>query len=974
MYSESETSRTECTQSQKQVEQYQAVVNQISYESNQKDAVIADKERQIFNLTAQLTKATAEKWENPRTFDMQSDGTVYSIESNNHRKFVGVFRIENVESFSSTVKGIRRDYLKVSYCGGLNIHDTAVIPAEKIAAGSLVTYFMVFQRRCSKNLANEFLYWMLMQFLNTNMQNIGFIDYPEFPGAYFSIRNNEVVAAEYVCCDHHVDETVRPYLSEVFLNKKLPRTDKTFTKLMEEVRPYLSSHAAYVLLAFSLAGLLSTYLKLHHNALPVILTVSAGNTDSEVLADTLLRTYERYKPPKSLTISKTELVAQLRANLDETIVLRDDTTSESNVKRISALDIILGIQSDEKYKPHNIAILSRNIHHFIPVGKALPLELDENFGRGISEAERCRLQDSLSEMHRYFIDEFCRGIADHGRKLNAMIDALQSEENGFNSESSKKTFSVLYAVLMLWAEIFHAQLPDDFKLYLVRLVAEAQNRETGKELAVVNDFFSQLNHAVSSGVLDIVELGRDMAFRENQNIVIHDGELMLMEEATVRNVFLPNTTAAATVSGILSALSAEGYLVSTNGHRKPTTVYNENGTPKQMKLIAFRFREMVNSNLLEYIESQKTRQYFSSKLPETRFIPLIHNAFGRTAGQLLKDESNQHRFVTGMSGKGKTVFLILLLYHLSLAGNRVVVFDADSSFTKSKLLKVLPEEFVREHVTFHSVEQDGLPVNLFHTYPEDKPRVRWKILSSILGEAVHHSSQSQEIALTEIAKRMMHDTESPSYIDLLVQLENAEGTSEISIANKLRTFFEELIDQDDETPDDWFTFLDRCRDVVIISMEDAMGENGSQLMDMLLVSLYYAQSHEEEPRQLSIFIDEIHNQHLSDKSIISRILRQGRKLGIDLNFSTQYVTEMKQNRMMKQAGISVYFRPDLDSRASVASMLGLKKNEICQLDKLEPGECFIQGTVYNFETGYPEEAVIIGKTCILADSTDNTGK
>lgn len=132
--------------------------------------------------------------------------------------------------------------------------------------------------------------------------------------------------------------------------------------------------------------------------------------------------------------------------------------------------------------------------------------------------------------------------------------------------------------------------------------------------------------------------------------------------------------------------------------------------------------------------------------------------------------------------------------------------------------------------------------------------------------------------------------------------------------------------------------------------------------------MYYAQRHETEPHQLSILIDEIQNQNLSENSVISKLLKEGRKYLIDMNFATQYVNDIKQNRMLKQAGVSVYFQPDLASRASVANMLGLKKSEVYKLDELRTSECFIQGTVYNFEAGCPEEIVISGKTALVPDS------
>lgn len=371
---------------------------------------------------------------------------------------------------------------------------------------------------------------------------------------------------------------------------------------------------------------------------------------------------------------------------------------------------------------------------------------------------------------------------------------------------------------------------------------------------------------------------------------------------------------------------------------------------------------------MQHIESLKTKQYFRDDVYSLNFVPLIQNYLGHTAGQVLTPASNQHRFITGKSGSGKTVFLTQLLYHLCRTGNRIVVFDANSSFTKEKLLESLPEDFITKHITFHSIEEDGVPVNLFHTYDTDKPLARRKMLCNILGEAIHNPSQNQELALKNIVKQVMQQTDSPTYIDLLEQFENAEDISEKSIACTLGSVFEEMIDSGIETPDYWSTFLNKCKEIVIISMEDIMCENGDQLTDMLLASLYYAQRHETEPHQLSIFIDEIQNQNLSEKSVISKLLKEGRKYLIDMNFATQYVNDMKQNRMLKQAGISVYFQPDLASRSSVANMLGLKKSEIYKLDELRKGECFIQGTVYNFDIGCPEETIISGKTVLAPGS------
>ena len=921
------------------------------------DADYLSRENQ--QLKMQLAKLSAEKWENPRSFATCPDGSVYSIEPSNHHKFVGIMAINGAELIAAVVDGVEKVYIKVDYFCGAENNQTAVIPVDKISKVQLLPYFNGFKRECSKALANEFLYCSLIQLINSKDLNNSV--YPEFPGLYFQTDDNgKVIDADYLCLDNEIDDSVNELLSPSFQKKVLGFTDKSFTQVLNDIKPYLNENATYVLLAYSLAGTLASFLALCSHDLPAVLTVATKDEDGEKLASCFLKSFDRCKQPKSLSISKTELTKILRAAKDEVVVLRDDTTAESNVKRTSSLDTILGIRSDEAYKAHLIAILSNTIHYFMPPERVLPLEMGESFGKGISTKERCVLGDNLSAMHRILIDEFCYAFPGHSTKLNAMITALKREDYGFDNESAKSTFAVLYGVLLFWAEVFHTKLPYGFKEYLIKLIADSQSMETGKDLATINTFFHLLDDRILSGILKVTESGRDMAFCEGQNMLIHDGEFLLMEESTMKNVFLPRISTAATVSGILSALKQESYLVSTNGNRKPTTVYDKNKTPKQMKLIAFRFENMVSSDTLQTIESLKIRQYFGSAIPDKAFIPLIQDFRGKTAGQLLCRGMNQHRFVTGKSGSGKTIFLILLLYWLSQAGNRVVVFDSSSSFTKETLKKALPAAFVEEHVTFYNMKQEGVPVNLFHTYASDKPRSRKEMLCSILGEAIHEPSLNQEQALAEFIRGMLLKNENPTYLDFLTCLEDAEGTSELSIVHKFKSVFSDMMDNNEDPKDDWFTFLGKCKDIVIISMDEVTGENGSQMMDMMLASLYHAQLHEDEPAQLSIVLDEIQNQNLSDGSVICKILKEGRKHCIDLNYATQYVAEAKKNRMLKQAALSVYFQPDQASRASVASMLGLKKRDEYRLDRLCVGECFMQGSIYNFDTGCNEEAVVIG--------------
>ena len=115
--------------------------------------------------------------------------------------------------------------------------------------------------------------------------------------------------------------------------------------------------------------------------------------------------------------------------------------------------------------------------------------------------------------------------------------------------------------------------------------------------------------------------------------VIIDGELMLMEERILKDYFLPEITEAQTVNGILNPLAKHECLVATNGHKKPTTVYDSDGMANHINLVAIKYSDMVTSETRKRIDSLSSKKYFTDKAEEPDFLPLVQNVFGQYAGE-----------------------------------------------------------------------------------------------------------------------------------------------------------------------------------------------------------------------------------------------------------------------------------------------------------------------------------------------------
>lgn len=422
---------------------------QISYNQLQQQAYGMQQasNNTILQLTATIAAMKSKRETMPRHFMTDDYSNVICIEPSCRRKPVGSIKINVEFILVSTIDSEKKETLIVKYHTGDNAVNTAVIPFSDITNKKLLQYFPKFRRTCSDDIAKDYLYHTLINLCDFQLSVQKF---PEFPGLILHEENCIVTEASYICCNEKIPDLFKKYVSDSYQKKTLPAINKTPEKILQSLIPHLNSHQVMMLISFGLTGIISSFLKAVHNSVSMILIISTNKTDAESLAGCFIKTYNRTQVPKSLTMSKTELMKLLKESNDETVVLKDDTTSESNVKRTSSVDTILSFSSDENCKPFNLAIISNTIQYFITPGKAVILELDENFGMNFSEAERYILSKNLDEMYRCFVDTFCKYIKEYSEKLISDINTLKKESRtDFISDGFNTSFAVLYAVLQL---------------------------------------------------------------------------------------------------------------------------------------------------------------------------------------------------------------------------------------------------------------------------------------------------------------------------------------------------------------------------------------------------------------------------------------------------------------------------------------------------------------------------------------------
>lgn len=531
--------------------------------------------------------------------------------------------------------------------------------------------------------------------------------------------------------------------------------------------------------------------------------------------------------------------------------------------------------------------------------------------------------------------------------------------------NAANSYAVLHAVIQKCKKIFSAEIADeDFEKILIQAHEESEIKNGSRDDAIVNDFMDVLNEAVHSGKLDILINSRHTDFiPENPQILIKN-DLVLMEREVIENEIIPQMKTAETVHRIQTSMNCLNLLHTTKDSCYPSTVY-VNGKQKRVPFIAFRIDILDDFSQL-LVKENSTKEWFSN-VPAKHTVPVCINSFGHYAVQdfSYSNDGNLHCFVTGMSGSGKTLYLTERIVSLQKLHNRVVVFDTSSSFTKSEIIKKLSvggnentqkeaEKYVDENISFYDAEKE-IPVDIlkFGSIGSDVKFTR--DISAIMISHIPNMGKKQIAALNSAIAELVEEKHI-TILDLCEKLleGNLSDSLSIEITDMLYSFVEARLSENS-----WDKLFDRSKGIVIISSDAATGSDGSALVDMLLMSLYLNQR--SNPKEnLVVFVDEIQNQNLRQNGSITKILREGRKLHISLNYATQYLTG-KSNvaKAMKNAGTCVYLQPDDTSAKSISKELMIP---VPDLLNMEQGECYVKGSLVNFESGTTKNGKVHGRT------------
>ena len=866
-------------------------------------------------------------------------------------KRIGKLRIHSIHHCYIDKDGQQKEFLYVSYSSMDDSTHLAVVPCDKLASKNLLPLFESFQWMCkSKAMANDYIAYCIRCFPPKSTQY-----FPEYAGFSFIEQSENSTFIRFDCNRKCFDMKLLKHCSPYFTKKVLPSTKDRPLGIKGICEKYLDTDKKMMLFVFSLCGLLSSFFREEKYSMERILTISAPDAASERFATLLMQIFNRGTKPLTLCSNKSAVKTELLHAKDETVILSDRSIIDDDKKRTEMLQHILTENDNMDCQPHNLAIFSTHAQYLLPPEKKICLTLPENFALAMTKEEEAEMCDDLNYLVNIIISRICKSYTvlpgSFRDEFHEQIDLYTSYFQGKSKEiiTASALLDTVYSCMIACFLEFDSQ---PITMLIRSVLSDSQTVSGTSEDAVSEHFIAALNDAIRSGKLKILRHSKEMDFQEGTNQLIVKDKLLILEESAMENVLIPSMRTADNTCRILKCLKACEYLHATKKNRYPLVVYSHHRSLRPA-LIALKSDRILDSDVELMIEESRYAEWYSTAPVPEHFIPLTENRIGGVSYQVFdeKRKDNMHFFALGKSGSGKTHCLTERMVSLQKLHRPVIVFDTSESFTEEEILEKLSvgcgetaeqdvRAYIAEHITFHRIEEDGIPVDLLKLGDSGNEEDTIRKIESIVESHNPNMGSKQQAAVHAAISDMIQkgNVDMASLYEVLTSEQIPYDLAD-QLADTL-SFFVNFKANDR----DWGELIEESKNIIIISTKAVRSNGGSGLIDMLLMSLYYYQQAHGE-KQLSVFIDEIRTQNLSTKGPIAKILTESRKNRMSLNFATQFLPKSTQVReIMDNAAIHAFFPLDDRTAASAAKLLQVDSKE---LTLLETGECYIKGTFYN---------------------------
>ena len=309
---------------------------------------------------------------------------------------------------------------------------------------------------------------------------------------------------------------------------------------------------------------------------------------------------------------------------------------------------------------------------------------------------------------------------------------------------------------------------------------------------------------------------------------------------------------------------------------------------------------------------------------------------------LLSENPNAHTLVLGNSGYGKTYFLCRRMEELIASGKTVFLLDYSQSYAEAELVKnqFRPMEMVE---ILDPLETDLDWIYDGREFVSDLTDALVKVLGirsyyqkKLLRQGMKLTLDSKKsftlaflMEQLEVLLDIEEDAESKKNIyHLLTRIEPYSGVSGVHFRCK----------RDGEN---------EKRAAITIIQISGYAELQRRFLVGLISEMFWKEVRCGRKKADVILLDEFQNLEIKPGSALSAMLREGRKFGLAVYLSSQFLADYDKEEMdtLMQAANKIIFRPTENDRAAVAELIAPDDRKIWKniLSRLQVGEAVLKG-------------------------------
>lgn len=773
-------------------------------------------------------------------------------------------------------------------------------------------------------------------------------------------------------------EVLHPVLPRSIRNRESAmgtRDKKNDQTLYETVKCFFSGkedlRLLYLLRVTSLHMNLANECGIEFDLIPTIIVSKTVSID---MAMTLLKN-DAFRSTDGITLGGDlrAMKEQLSDRNDAILLIADDSKMDDVLRRRKGLELLETSVVAKSRENHFIPVLISN--HAIPeVQPELSCSLflsDYEYSEESSTFRRL-----LERLDALLIDDIGKKYGQYGTLYRQNYYEIAHTIPKSIPRHRHQVYICLMTAARTYDAFFTPLFGPDTECFVESWLSDVSEQPDTMNDALFRDFGVALNKEIASGRFRLIQRTKFIVFDKGTDSVIVDDDFVYFETAVI-NALAVNTMKLKSENSLMNMLLENECLSVNDHHSRCYKIIIQNSAGEPDKVFTYGIRKtLINTSNRRLLNLADKSDFLLTQADCEQYdiLPLGVVANNRFVGKVLSFNSNNHIFISGRSGKGKTFFATNLLPSVSMFDGNSIVVDASGSFTRDEVMLALPESVVDALIDFidvdaGSTEPKKLPVNpLYIGDCSNLPAKKRRIVGFVKAAAGKLSKEDTRLVSALISQRLKrHDEITIFTSDMLRTTLEKGGSAGRNALNLIASVLDDIDAIGCETQG-WDSFFAKHKRIPVILIGDAVGENVHPLVDVLLNSLFEWQ-HDHPEKPLTITIDEIKRMSFTDGSPLHTVLTQGRRYKIRLIGITQdYISnDSHAIDVMKQAGTQIFFEP-AKSQDRIAKDLGYKDAADAGLGTMGIGEFIIRSDLYNTKDGCNTQEVIPCSTVKFIDS------